>query len=82
VSIPSRYSNEQLWFSRAKQCHCEEMRKKADSALAIVGYIPLYALCCVTPEVGDTHLQGQVAQHGHVVNRSGRGMFSETSQRR
>jgi hypothetical protein len=35
--------------------------------LLSVGYLPLHAVRRSAPEVGDTHHEGQVAEHGFVV---------------
>jgi hypothetical protein len=40
--------------------------------LAAVGHIPVHALRCAAPKAGDAHLEGQIAEHGQVGQRSGR----------
>lgn len=64
-----------------KHFNCVRLRKQRLTwpGKQIVGYIPLHALCRLTPEIGDTHLEGQISQYGHVVNRSSAGMFPDTS---
>jgi hypothetical protein len=41
--------------------------------LLLVGRLPLHALRRLAPQARNTHIQGQISQHGHMDNRSGRG---------
>jgi hypothetical protein len=52
----------------ALDCHTDRLTRHTGLRLtfAVAGYFPVHAMRRPPPEAGNTHLQGQIAEHGQV----------------